>query len=147
MSGEVHGVRAFRAALRSLVRALDGSLRAQAGASGVSTAQCHLLLEAAEGGEASIGEYARRLSLDQSTLSRTADGLVRLGYLERRPDPANRRRQLVRASRSGLKKAAGINLACDADYGRVLERIPEEGRAALLDYLGLLAQALREEAR
>jgi DNA-binding MarR family transcriptional regulator len=141
----VDKVREFRALLRSLVRALDDSLRDKTGRCGVTTAQCHLLLEIAEHGEGSIGEYADRLSLDQSTLSRTADNLVNLGYVERGPDPGNRRRQLVEISRAGGKKADGINALCDAEYGRVLARIPGSKRDALLEGLESLVAALRAE--
>jgi DNA-binding MarR family transcriptional regulator len=138
-------VREFRAVLRSLVRALDGSLQAKTDRGGVTTAQCHLLLEIAEGGEGSIGEYAGRMALDQSTLSRTVDNLVKLGFVEREPDPENRRRQLVDLSKAGRKKAESINALCDGEYGRVLARIPEAKRKSLLEGLDLLVSALRAE--
>jgi DNA-binding MarR family transcriptional regulator len=138
-------VREFRAILRSLVRALDDSLQAKTDRSGVTTAQCHLLLEIAERGEGSIGEYADRMALDQSTLSRTVDNLVKLGFVEREPDPDNRRRQLVDLSKTGKKKAESINALCDEEYGRVLARIPAAKCKSLLDGLGLLVSALRAE--
>jgi len=140
-------VREFRSRLRSLVRALGESLQAKNESCSVTTAQCHLLLEIAEHGEGSIGEYAERLSLDQSTLSRTVDSLVKRGYVNREPDANNRRRQLVEASREGLEKAAGINALCDEEYGRVLARIPASKRETLLEGLGLLIAALSAEQR
>jgi DNA-binding MarR family transcriptional regulator len=137
-------VRRFRALLRSLVRALDGSLQAKTAQCGVSTAQCHLLLEADGHGQGSIGEYADRLDIDQSCLSRTVDNLVKLGYVEREPDPVNRRRQLVKLSKSGQRKADGINKLCDDEYGRVLQRIPVAKRKALCEGLDLLVMAMNE---
>lgn len=138
-------VRRFRAILRALVRELDASLQAKTESCGVTTAQCHLLLEVEGAGEGSIGEYADRLGIDQSCLSRTADALVRRGYVERAPDPVNRRRQLVRLSRGGKRKADGINKLCDDEYGRVLSRIPASRRKSLLEGLDLLRQAMNRE--
>lgn len=137
-------VRAFRAALRALEREIGEALQSQTECCGVTVAQCHLLLEIAEAGEGSIGDYADRLGLDQSTLSRTTEGLVKAGLVERSPDPASRRRQLVRLSSAGRDKAKAIHARCDAEYGRMLDMVPERKRKTLLEGLQLLAEAMRD---
>jgi DNA-binding MarR family transcriptional regulator len=138
-------VREFRASLRALVRALDKSLAGKTAVSAVTTAQCHLLLEIAERGEGSVGEFADSLGLDQSTLSRTADSLVKLGLAEREPDPENRRRQILSLSKEGKKRAESINRLCDSAYGKVLSRAAGQKKKTMLEGLSILIAALEAE--
>jgi DNA-binding MarR family transcriptional regulator len=136
-------VRSFRKGLRALERQVELALSEQSQCCGVTPAQCHLLLEVEEGGESSVGELAASLELDGSTLSRTVDGLVRSGLLERREDPDNRRRQLVRLSSAGKAKADSINLSCDEYYRRLLAGLPAAEVAALGAALPKFAEAMR----
>jgi DNA-binding MarR family transcriptional regulator len=136
-------LRGFRRELRSLERQVELALLAQTDCCGVTPAQCHLILEAEEGGESSVGELAAALELDASTLSRTVDGLVKTGLLERREDPANRRRQLVCLSAQGHDKAASINSVCDCYYEGLFASLPKEEAAAIRKALPLFTKALR----
>jgi DNA-binding MarR family transcriptional regulator len=137
-------VRAFRADLRQLEREVERSLAAETGCCGVTSAQCHLLLEVESRGQTGITVLAGVLELDKSTLSRTVDGMCRGGLLNRVTDPANRRRQLISLTEEGARKAASINRLCDASYGRLLEAIPEERRAMVMESVSLLAKAMRK---
>jgi len=136
-------IRNFRKGLRALERQVELALVAQTECCGVTPAQCHLLLVAEEAGEASVGDLAAVLELDPSTLSRTVDGLVRAGILERREDPDNRRRQLVRLSASGREKADSINDLCDRYYDGLLASLPAGETETLMAALPLLAKAMR----
>jgi DNA-binding MarR family transcriptional regulator len=136
-------VRAFRRSLRALERQIERALASETECCGVTPAQCHLLLAVEEKGEPSVGELAAALELDQSTLSRTIEGLVRAGMLSRREDPANRRRQLVGLTGSGRAKADEINALCDESYAGLLASLPEEEAAAVARSLPLFAEALR----
>ena len=136
-------IRAFRRALRALERQIELSLASETECCGVTPAQCHLLLVIEEKGEPSVGELAAALELDQSTLSRTIDGLVRTGMLSRREDPANRRRQLVSLTDPGSAKADEINALCDESYSGLLASFPEAEAAAVVRSLPLFAEALR----
>lgn len=136
-------VRAFRRSLRALEREIELSLDAQTECCAVTSAQCHLLLEIDERGNSSIGELAEALELDPSTLSRTADSLVRAGFVSRADDPSNRRRQILELLPAGRDKIAYINERCDEYYEDVLVGAAGSGRDALADSVAYLAQAIR----
>jgi DNA-binding MarR family transcriptional regulator len=138
-------VRAFRRSLRALEREVELSLDAQTECCGVTSAQCHLLLEIDERENASIGELADALELDPSTLSRTADSLVRAGLVSRADDPSNRRRQILELLPAGRDKVAYINDRCDEYYEGVLAGAAVSGREALADAVSYLAEAIREK--
>ncbi len=136
-------IRSFRKGLRALERQVELALIAQTECCGVTPAQCHLLLAVEEAGEASVGDLAVVLELDASTLSRTVDGLVRAGILDRREDPDNRRRQLVSLSASGREKADSINDLCDRYYERLLASLPAGEKDMLMAALPLFATTMR----
>lgn len=137
-------IKAFRKGLRELEREVDLALSSQTECCGVTIAQCHLLLAVEESGEASVSEIAAALELDASTLSRTVDGLVRLGHLSRREDPENRRRQLVSLSPEGTAKVDSINGLCDKYYGGLLSALPAGKVKAVAEALPVFAQAMRD---
>ncbi len=139
---EVPELRRFRRGLRALERRVEQALEDQTSCCGVSAAQCHLLLEMAEAGPGSIGFFAERLELDLSTLSRTAESLVKAGLAQRAADPGDRRRQLVALSAEGAERAKAINESCDAYYAALLAGLPERLREAALEVVPLLAAAM-----
>jgi DNA-binding MarR family transcriptional regulator len=137
-------IKAFRKGLRELEREVDLALSSQTACCGVTIAQCHLLLAVEEAGEPSVSEIAALLELDASTLSRTVDALVRTGFLSRREDPANRRRQLVSLSPEGKAKVDSINGLCDRYYGGLLGALPEDKVETIAQALPVFAKAMRD---
>ena len=136
-------IRDFRRSLRSLEREVERSLASQTECCGVTGAQCHLLLEIADHGRASIGELAESLELDPSTLSRTADSLVRADLVSRVDDPANRRRQILALSPAGREKVDFIDTLCDRYYDSVLAEAEETQRREIVAAVGYLARSIR----
>ena len=110
----------------------------------MSPAQCHLLLEVAFKGEGSVGDFAAALEVDPSTLSRTADGLVKAGLLSRVDDPSNRRRQILALTMTGREKAEAIDGLCDPYYGKLLAGLPAEKLSAVMETVPILAEALKK---
>jgi DNA-binding MarR family transcriptional regulator len=143
--GDPASVREFRRSLRALEREVELSLASQTECCGVTSAQCHILLELEARGSSSVGELADALELDPSTMSRTADSLVRSGLVSRADDPDNRRRQILGLSPEGKEKADVINEACDEYYMTVLEGAGRERGSALTDAVAYLAAAIREK--
>lgn len=137
-------VRSFRKAMRRLEREIEKALAAQTDCCGISSAQCHLLLEIAEAGVGNIGDFAERLELDISTLSRGIDSLVKAGLATRVVDSSNRRKQIVELSTEGQAKAETINKTCDDYYLRLLGDLPTELRTATIQAVPLLAMAMRQ---
>lgn len=134
-------VREFRRYIREIEREVAYQLKNQSGCCGVTLAQCHCLMELDESGATSIVDLSQRLRLDTSTLSRTVDGLVREGYVERTLNPDNRRFVTVRLTDSGTVKAGEINAVCDSFYTDLLRDYPE-GQAALLEAVKRLADIM-----
>jgi DNA-binding MarR family transcriptional regulator len=143
--GSPLSVRNFRRSLRALEREVELSLLSQTECCGVTNAQCHILLELEARGNTSVGELAEALELDPSTMSRTADSLVRAGLVSRVDDPANRRRQLLDLTSSGKEKADYINEVCDEYYSAVLAGADKKRGNALADDLAYLATAIRTQ--
>jgi DNA-binding MarR family transcriptional regulator len=137
-------VRPFRKAMRNLEHEIEKALSAQTGCCGVSSAQCHLLLEIAEAGAGNIGDFAERLDLDISTLSRGVDSLVKAGLATRKTDTANRRKQIVDLSHEGLAKVTIIHEICDAYYLKLLGTLPPDLQAATVQAVPLLVAAMRQ---
>ncbi len=160
-------VRDFRRALRLLERQVERTLASQTGCCGVTVAQCHLLLEldqaeftGSDSGAGSgagpdrlaglepglgVGDCARALELDASTLSRTVDSLVKSGLVSRKEDANNRRRQIVALTEAGRARVAGIHSLCDSYYGRILDSFPQASRKILAEGITALAAALRSQ--
>jgi len=148
--GAAASIRDFRRSLRALEREVELSLALQTECCGVTSAQCHILLEIEARGRASIGELAEALELDPSTLSRTVDSLVKGDLVSRVDDPANRRRQIVELLPLGRAKVAYINQVCDEYYEGILARAkgPQRGEvAAAVTFLAAAIRTQRLESR
>ncbi len=126
-TGHRTAVRKFRETLRRFERLIEGRLRASAGCCGVSLAQCHALLEIEALGRPALNELAQSLELDKSTLSRTVEGLVRLGLVARAAHAADRRSVSLSLTEKGRQTCARINRENDALFTRVLARAERTG--------------------
>ena len=136
-------VRHFRKILRSFERLTN--LQLKSCCSGVSLAQCHVLLKIEELGQATTVQLAQRLGLDKSTLSRTIDGLVDIRLVDRLPNPSDRRFTPLSVTEQGKAVCNAINRTADDYYGRVFKNIPQEKHEAVIKNLSLLVQALLNE--
>lgn len=126
---------------------MGSSLDLQTECCGVTVAQCHVLMEL-DGEEATNAtRLSAVLGLDKSTLSRTIDGLVQAGFVERSIDPSSRRQQVIRLSPSGRDRIEAIHLRCDADYRRLFDGIPKEKHAMVIEAVELLADAVRDQQK
>jgi DNA-binding MarR family transcriptional regulator len=139
---EAENLRLLRKHLRVVEREVEYQLKTQTNCCGVTLAQCHVLLELAEAGEASLTELSELLKLDASTLSRTVDGLVRQGHLNRIPDPQNRRSVRLTLTPGGKSKADFIDRSCNQSYQAVLRQVPKNKQAVLVESIELLAGIL-----
>jgi DNA-binding MarR family transcriptional regulator len=107
--------------------------------------QCHALLEIEFMSETTIGGLAERLDLDKSTLSRTVEGLVRLGLVERLPNPQDRRYMIVKLSEKGQQTCDSINKVNDEFYRQVIESIPAAKREDVLEAIQIFAHATQAQ--
>jgi DNA-binding MarR family transcriptional regulator len=138
-------IRRFREAIRVLERETTGQLRSETNCCGVSLAQCHTLLELQSAEPISLTDLANRFALDQSTLSRTVEGMVRSGLLARIANPNDRRAIRIGLTPKGRKAAEEIHQRCDAFYASLLGDLSPAKQAVVLDGVIFLAEGIRQQ--
>lgn len=142
LSTEVASLRAFRRALRALEHEIGLSLDRETSCCGVTSAQCHFLLETDERTNLSLSDLSEALALDPSTLSRTSDALVEAGFIYRNTDPGNRRKVSISLTGGGKAKVESINELCDESVRRLFSYIPAEKHGIVSESVVLLADAM-----
>jgi DNA-binding MarR family transcriptional regulator len=90
-----------------------------------------VLLTVERVGPVSQREVSERLLLDPSDLVSLVDILERAGFVERRRDPADRRRYALEVTRAGGVAAQRLRAVSRAAQERVLEPLDEHERRAL----------------
>ena len=133
-------IREFRSNLRQFERVTQ--LHLKSCCANVTLAQCLVLLEVEGSERPMVGRIASSLRLDSSTLTRTLDGLVERGLVERHRDDRDRRVVWVRLTDEGKKVCRTIHRDNDAHYRRVFKKIPEPKRAAVMRSFEILVQAM-----
>jgi DNA-binding MarR family transcriptional regulator len=134
----------FRRALRLLENEIGINLSGETECCGVTTAQCHLILELERYRDGtSLTDLAESLRTDKSALSRTLDSLVRDGLATRVENPENRRKISAALTKAGTAKADFINGLCNASYEDVFARIPKEKHDQIVESVGIIAEAMR----
>ncbi len=81
--------------------------------------------------EASVGRLAELFGIGLPGASLLADRLVRAGYVERREDPADRRRVLLSLTRVGLRLVTDLREGSHSLLRRWMSSLSEEDLAAL----------------
>ncbi|MFJ5094069.1 MarR family winged helix-turn-helix transcriptional regulator [Streptomyces sp. NPDC088557] len=85
-------------------------------------------------------ELARLSGQHKQVVGTLVDDLERLGYVERVPDPADRRAKLVRPTERGLLQMETATAIMRAIEGRHAESLGEEAYATFKDALGQVAR-------
>jgi DNA-binding MarR family transcriptional regulator len=102
-------------------------------------------LEQLRGGPVTVGELAARLGLTLPTVSGVLADLDRAGFVERHPDPADRRRTIVQIPAA---QAALIGEWLDGaatPLARVLDKLAPSEQEAFLKAMDLLETELRSQ--
>ena len=105
-------------------------------------AQCHVIWETAQESKISVIELATRLNIGKSAVSRTVDDLVNKGYLERRPNPNDRRYVDIELTEKGQKTFHEIEQSSRRYFETILENIPENKRESTLAGIQTFSAAL-----
>lgn len=108
-----------------------------------SESECLVLLELLGSTNLTIAQLATRLGSDSPWMSRTVERLRKRGLVVRAEDPKNRRRSLVRLTRSGRTSATRLNRELNLQSDRVLSMFTHRERRGVLADLNRLAQFLR----
>ena len=132
----------FRNMLRQIQRELLELFKNDAQCCGVSTAQCHGMIELCISGRTNISILANELGLDKSTLSRTVDSLVQQDLVLRNIQDDDRRFMTIELSDKGKKFNKFLNEKYNMIFKEALEDIPEESQTQLLEAMELFITVL-----
>lgn len=107
---------------------------------GVTLAQCHTLLEIDGNEKISVSKLATNLSLDKSTVSRTIEGLVKKGFIDRKIPSENRRTTQLQLTEEGTITCKNIHWNNDEFISEALKNL-DEGEQS--DFLRLFEKITR----
>lgn len=134
---------ALREKVRIIEREAGGVFEGEQECCGVTTAQCHTLLEIGNKGPISLVDLAAELGLDTSTLSRTIQGLVMLEMVNRQINAKDRRYVVLSLTEQGRRVVDKINALYNAHFNGIFELLPEDRREVILEAVEQFADALR----
>ena len=141
---DIEKIRHFRKKLRQFELEISGVLKNDRGCCGVTLPQCHILLEIGKKEEMSIVELSSALGLDTSTLSRTIDGMVRIGLVSRKLNPADRRYVSITLAQQGKAVYDSIENTYNNYFSKLFEFIPEEKQKQVVESFVLFADAVKK---
>ncbi|MDT8901678.1 MarR family winged helix-turn-helix transcriptional regulator [Anaeroselena agilis] len=142
MSNENHAGE-LRETMRLLVRRLGILERGEASCCGITMAQCHVIVELGRAKKLSLNDLAELLKLDKSTVSRSVDNLVGMGFVRRDTDAADRRYVTLALSEKGGKVFADLEKRMEKYFAEIVGFLPADKREQVLDSLALLADAIK----
>ena len=87
---------------------------------------------------------ADRLGLEKSTVSRLVSDMAARGWVDRAPNPENRREVRLRLTGTGQQMLGQILQTAQARYRAIMDQIPGEKQAQVLEALHLLTAATRK---
>ena len=119
---------------------LDDLHEAHMGPSGVSGRELGILLLLDSQGPESQQQAAVRLGVDRTTMVAFLDGLEDRGLVARKPDPEDRRRNLVGLTSEGRKALKRGKRASDEAERELLADLSERDAAKLRDLLSRIAK-------
>jgi DNA-binding MarR family transcriptional regulator len=132
----------LRKKLRVLERESGGVFDVRNECCGVTAAQCHTILEIGDKCEISLVDLADALGLDTSTMSRTIQGLVVAGLVDRKASEEDRRYVKISLTEEGRRVFAAIETRYNAYFREVVALLPEDRRDAILSAVGEFAAAV-----
>ena len=98
-------------------------------------------------GPLSAGEIARETGLATASVTNLIDRLERKGFVQRRPDPGDRRRIRVEPVHERLAGADDIFASSVRSLAELLDRYSDEELAVIADFLARNAARLRDETQ
>lgn len=96
-------------------------------------------------GEMRLGDLANKEGVAAPTMSRIVAALVEAKYVQREPDPVDRRAWLVKATPDGERMVSGLRSTRVQELRRRIERLSEDKQALLITAIPVLEELLIEE--
>lgn len=123
---------------------LSRSLR-RSGASGLGHGSISALSTLVGCGELRLGDLATKEGVAAPTMSRIVAALVEAKYVQREPDPADRRAWLVKATPDGERMVSGLRSTRVQELRRRIDRLPAAKQSQLITAIPILEELLSEE--
>ncbi len=139
---ESNTINLFRAKLREIERIVWLQNRHEALCSGITLPQCHAIVEIGAAGELNLKGLSERLGLDNSTLSRTVESLVKSGLAERIRSNEDRRATLISLNAKGRALCERINSTWNRICEEMFRDMPREKRKHVVECVSILADVL-----
>jgi DNA-binding MarR family transcriptional regulator len=135
------------AGYRSLHRALLTSTAGRWRDLDISMQQLRALFFLRDEDEATVGRLAELFGFGVPAASLLADRLVRAGFVERRGDPEDRRRVLLRLTRPGARLVTDLREGSHAQLRRWMSALSPEDLIALSRGWRALAEAASQQGQ
>lgn len=126
-------IQAFRKMIRKYEQLSTVQIKNSTTCNGVSLAQCHTLLALEENQVCSLNILSSAMNLEKSTVSRTIEGLVKIGLVKRKENSENRRETLLSLSKQGQITVDEINRENNSFFNKVLMEMSTEKRNCFID--------------
>ena len=123
---------------------LSRSLR-RSGSPGLGHGSISALSTLVSCGEMRLGDLASKEGVAAPTMSRIVAALVEAKYVQREPDPLDRRAWLVKATPDGERMVSGLRSTRVQELRRRIDRLPEDRQAQLIIAIPVLEDLLAEE--
>lgn len=131
--------------IRALGAAMDAFERAASRALDINRSDLHAL-NALEHGPLSHGDLAEHLGLTSGTVTTLVDRLETAGYVERQPDPNDRRRSEVALTPATYQAFARVYRPCGQAVEHALHDLDEQAQRAAAKALQLATRAIHVTA-
>jgi DNA-binding MarR family transcriptional regulator len=131
------------AALDALIQVAATVDPAVARRAGISTTELQALRHLVNGSCGPV-ELSHRLGVTSAASSGVVDRLAARGHVRRRPHPEDGRRTRVEVTESGRREVEQLMRPLAARLAETDERLSDEERALVRDYLERVTEALRE---
>ena len=134
--------------LREMIRKLDRLAENlddyEKSCCGITTCQCHALVEIGKSGGVSLEGLSKVLGLDSSTLSRTVNTLVNFGSVEREVDKNDRRFVRIKLTKKGKKQFQDIEITMDQYFEKIYQELPLDKIEQVLESFNLVIKAIQK---
>ena len=111
---------------------------------GFTAPQGALLLEVQSAQGLSMGDTARRLGVEISTLTRVAALMIRDGYLERSQHKEDRRRIELNLTEKGQESCLTLRSAVESYYRKLIQGLPAGHVREVMSAVELLSKVMKE---
>ncbi|MCW7945879.1 transcriptional regulator [Streptomyces hygroscopicus] len=118
--------------LQTAVDAVDAAAAARLGVNRTDLACLDVLMQR---GSAAPSELGTALKLTTGSVTTMLDRLVRMGYLTRTPDPADRRKAVIRTTEEACRELIDIYGPLAEEGRQMIDRYSEDEVRLLLDFM------------